>query len=113
MSNKGLIVGALVLGYMYIKQNGGLPASAPKGMTAVPASMPASVGSGWQQIATGAVAGLLQGLVKAPSNNTSVTTIPSNFDWYNRSGNVQEAVLDMPTSFNDLVGGDDFNIRWA
>lgn len=117
MSNKALIVGALVLGYMYLKQNGGVvggTAYVPKGyQQAVPNSMPASAGSGWQQIGQGAVLGLLQGLAGSPRNNTSTTIVPSNYDWYDRSGYMQEAVNDIPTSFDSLVGGSDYDIRWA
>ena len=115
MSNKALIVGALVLGYMYMRNNGGLPVGqgVPKGYTAVPNSMPASAGSGWQQIGQGAVLGLLQGIANGPRNNTSTTVIPTNYDWYDRGGYVQEAVSGIPTSFDELVGGDGYGIGWA
>lgn len=46
---------------------------------AVP-SMPASTGNGWQQMAQGAVAGLLSAIANGPSNNTSQVYFPSNRD---------------------------------
>lgn len=100
MSDKALIVGGLVVAYMLMQRNA-VASTVPKGAVA---SMPANVGNGWQQIAQGALSGFLQSIASGPVNNTSTTVFPSNSDWVNRSGIVQEAVSNAPATMDDYIG---------
>jgi hypothetical protein len=97
MSNDNtLIIGAAVLGYLYLRRQ--QAANAAAGIVTLKngavASMPGSVGGGLPQIATGAVAGFFQQLAKSPANNSAgtVARMPAAWDPIDRSGIVQEAV---------------------
>ena len=81
-NNNVLIIGAAVLGYMYLKKNQARVMAPPKagGGPAPVRSMPGNVGSGWQQVGVGAVAGFLQSVIGGVRNNTSQTVFPSNND---------------------------------
>jgi hypothetical protein len=75
-NNNVLIIGAAVLGYLYLKRKGLIaPAGARPGAVA---SMPGSAGTGLQQIATGAVSGFLKQIMSGSANNTSQTTFPAS-----------------------------------
>lgn len=67
-----LLIGGAALLYMMMQRRA---AVAPT--SAAPRSMPGNVGTGWQQVATGAVAGFLQQLATGPKNATSTTVFPS------------------------------------
>lgn len=114
MSNRAVIAGALLLGYLYMNRNGGLPAMQAKAAGKYgPASMPASTGSGLQQVATGALNGFLGAIANGVRNNTPNVMIPSAQDYIDRSGIIQDAVPDIPT-MDDLVSGDSFaDWGWA
>jgi hypothetical protein len=106
-----LIIGAAVLGYLYIKGNQQRVVAAQQQTTAGGVkSLPATVGSGWQQVGVGAVAGFLQGVIGGVRNNTSQTVFPSPYDPMDqvRGGQVQEAVPD----FSEYGIGDDYG-GWA
>jgi hypothetical protein len=74
-NNNVLIIGAAVLGYLYLKRKGMLTTVPRTG--AVP-SMPGSAGTGLQQIATGAVSGFIKQIMSGAGNNTSQTTFPAS-----------------------------------
>jgi hypothetical protein len=90
-NNNVVLIGGLVLAFMYMQRR---QVMAVRPGTGAVASMPANVGTGWQQVATGAVAGFLQNLAKGPVNNTSQSYFPSTIDPLDaiRGGVVQEAV---------------------
>lgn len=92
-NNNLLLAGALVVGFMMMNRRAqAAPVYAQQPSGAVP-SMPGNVGSGWQQIAQGAVAGFLGSLASGPSNNTSQSHFPSYQDPVDafRGGIAQEA----------------------
>lgn len=94
--NTGLIIGALVVLYMMSKSRPQYAAgtgAVPYG--GAPASMPASAGSGWSQVAQGALNGFLGAIASGPRNNTSAQVLPSYTD-YNDGwrGNVVQEGLD-------------------
>ncbi len=77
-NNNTLLAVALVGGFFLLNRR---PAQSPVYVQQpVPSSMPASVGNGWQQMAQGAVAGLLSAFAYGPANNTSQTNFPSYSD---------------------------------
>jgi hypothetical protein len=79
-NNNALMIGALALAFVYVQRR----PQAMVGTTVRPNgavnSMPGNVGTGWQQAASGAVAGFLQSLAKGPTNNTSQSYFPSTID---------------------------------
>lgn len=83
---------ALVGGFFLMNRRQSAPVYAGPPPGAVP-SMPGSTGTGWQQMAQGAVAGLLGAIANGPSNNTSQTYFPSERDPVDsiRGGIAQEA----------------------
>lgn len=112
-NNNVLIIGAAVLGYLYLKGQQQRVVVAQQQQQAGGAgvkSLPASVGSGWQQVGVGAVAGFLQGVIGGVRNNTSQTVFPSPYDPMDqvRGGQVQEAVPDL----SEWGLGDDYG-GWA
>jgi hypothetical protein len=104
--NTGLIVGGLVLAYLYMKRT--QTATAYAVSTKAPVTMPASVGSGTKQIAVGALAGLLQSLASGPANNTSQTYFPSQYAT-DTTGIVQEDVRYSAPGVSDLIDTNDFS----
>jgi capsular polysaccharide biosynthesis protein len=78
-NNNVLLAGGLVLAFLMLNRRQAAPVaySVPPGAVA---SMPSSVGNGWQQLAQGAVAGLLGALANGPANNTSQSYFPSYAD---------------------------------
>jgi hypothetical protein len=75
-NNNVLIIGAAVLGYLYLKKRGMIgPVMARPGAVG---SMPGSAGTGLQQIATGAVSGFIKQIMSGAGNNTSQTTFPAS-----------------------------------
>jgi hypothetical protein len=78
--NTPLLIGGAALLYFYMRNRAAMyppRAVLPPGAVA---SMPGNIGSGVQQVATGALAGFLQSLMAAPRNNTSQTSFPSSYD---------------------------------
>jgi len=95
-NNTLLIVGVVGL-YLYMKSRQA-PVYAPiptasqnPGYNGAP-SMPASTGNGWQQIAAGAVAGLLGTIAYGSYNQTSQSAFPGYQDPIYRGGIEQERV---------------------
>lgn len=111
MSNRALLVGGLMLFYLYNNRTATLKAAAGGTVKGVPASVPSTVGSGWAQVATGAVAGLLQGFGAAPRNNTPTTIFPVSTDITDRSDVLQEVVPNLPINMDDYING--AGLGWA
>lgn len=112
-NNNMALLAVLAVGYLYMRrQQQAVVASnvsrAPVG-TAV-GSMPGSVGTGWQQVAAGAVGGFLQSLAKGPANNSSTTVIPNYAP--GSYGAVQDTVYE-PQSVDDIVGMNTDTTWWA
>lgn len=110
-NNNALIIGAAVLGYLYLKKNqgrviGGQTRPATGGVT----SMPGNVGAGWQQVGVGAVAGFLQSVIGGVRNNTSQTVFPTSRDPMDavRGDQVQEGSYD-----DTLIGDGSEFAQWA
>lgn len=78
-NNNVLIAAALVGGFFLLNRRQAAQTYYPP-QQQYPATMPSSVGNGWQQIAQGAVAGFLSSLAYGPSNNTSQTNFPGYHD---------------------------------
>jgi hypothetical protein len=96
-NNNVLILGAAILGYMYLKNSQArVMAAGQQPVKGVVQSLPSNVGSGWQQVGVGAVAGFLQSIVGGVRNNTSQTNFPSSYDPVDQvRGNIlQEGVYD-------------------
>ncbi|MBV6324360.1 hypothetical protein [Duganella violaceipulchra] len=110
-NNNALIIGAAVLGYLYLKNNQGrVIAGQTRPVRGGVTSMPGNVGSGWQQVGVGAVTGFLQSVIGGVRNNTSQTNFPSSRDPLDaiRGDQVQEGTYD-----DTLIGdGSEFN-AWA
>jgi len=83
-NNNVLIAGALVVGFFMLNRRPVQPAYGQPAygqpQYGAPATMPGNVGNGWQQMAQGAVAGLISAIAYGPSNNTSTTTFPNYGD---------------------------------
>ena len=80
-NNNVLIAAALVGGFFLLnRRQAAQPYYPQQPAYGAPATMPGSVGNGWQQIAQGAVAGFLSSLAYGPSNNTSQTNFPGYHD---------------------------------
>lgn len=109
-NNNALIIGAAVLGYLYLKNNRGRVAGQPRPQTGVVTSMPGNIGAGWQQVGVGAVAGFLQSVIGGVRNNTSQTNFPSTADPMDaiRGGQVQEVGYD-----DTLIGDGSGFSEWA
>lgn len=109
-NNNALIIGAAVLGYLYLKGNQGrVVAGQPR--PGVVTSMPGNVGAGWQQVGVGAVAGFLQSVIGGVRNNTSQTVFPTTKDPMDsiRGDQLQEGSYGDSTLIGD---GEDF-YTWA
>lgn len=93
-NNNVLIAGGLVVGFLLLNRRQAQPVYTTQPQYGAPATMPGNVGNGWQQMAQGAVAGLISAIAYGPSNNTSQTTFPSYYDPVDaiRGGIVQERV---------------------
>lgn len=107
-NNNVLIIGAAVLGYLYLKRKGLIaPAGARPGAVA---SMPGSAGTGLQQIATGAVSGFIKQIMSGTGNNTSQTTFPSsgNATPYNNPGSYGDIINETPAPnwWDNGISGD-------
>lgn len=108
-NNNGIVIAGLIVAYLYMKrtQVGGV---VPVKAGGLPASMPATVGSGAKQIAVGAIAGLLQGLASSPWNNTSQTVFPTTTA--SSYGAVQD-VVGAPASLDEMLSGNTDTTWWA
>jgi hypothetical protein len=95
-NNNVLIIGAAVLGYMYLKNNQARVVGQGQPVKGVVPSMPGNIGAGWQQVGVGAVAGFLQSVIGGVRNNTSQTVFPSQYDPMDqiRGDQVQEVGYD-------------------
>jgi len=93
-NNNVLLAGALVVGFFMMNRRQAAPVYAQQPQQQLPNSMPGNVGNGWQQMAQGAVAGLLSSIAFGPRNNTPFTSLPSYGDPVDaiRGGITQEAV---------------------
>lgn len=108
-NNNMTILAVLAVAYLYMRrqQQTALAYNATKSPTGAPvASMPGNVGTGWQQIASGAIGGFLQSLAKGPTNNTSTTVFPSYAT--NDSAVLQDVVYRAPDA-SDLIDANDFS----
>lgn len=107
-NNNTLLAVALVGGFFLLNRRQAAPVAYSGPPPGAVSSMPGNVGNGWQQMAQGAVAGLLGALANGPANNTSQTYFPSYQDPVDaiRGGIAQEAV---PGSFFDGFGWVDTN----
>lgn len=107
MSDRALILGGLLVAYLYMKRNGaGVQVKASIMTTkgaALPASVPATVGSGYQQMAAGALTGFLRGVAAGPANNTATLILPNNVDYIDRSDILQDAVGATGADVSDLA----------
>jgi hypothetical protein len=108
-NNNALIIGAAILGYLYLKNNQGRTvAGQPR--PGVVKSMPGNVGAGWQQVGVGAVAGFLQSVIGGVRNNTSQVVFPSQNDPMDavRGDQLQEGSYD-----DSLIGDGSEFAEWA
>lgn len=108
-NNNALIIGAAVLGYLYLKKNQNRVATNQVRPGAV-TSMPGNVGAGWQQVGVGAVAGFLQNVIGGVRNNTSQVVFPTTKDPMDaiRGDQIQEG------SYDDSLIGDGLEFStWA
>lgn len=103
--NNNVLIAVAVVGFLYMRSKGALGvAPAYNGMRpGGVASMPASAGSGLQQIATGALAGFLQQIAKSPSNNTSAAVLGgAYYDPIQRGGILNEAVPETDYGYGSM-----------
>lgn len=113
-NNDILIIGGAVLAYMYLKNTQGRIANgygqAQQPIRGGVPSMPGNVGSGWQQVGVGAVAGFLQSVIGGVRNNTSQTTFPSGRDPVD---DYRGDILQEGNYTGGLIGDGDGSYLWA
>jgi hypothetical protein len=79
-NNNTLLAVALVGGFLLLNRRQTAPMAYSGPPLGAVSSMPGSAGTGWQQMAQGAVAGLISAIANGPANNTSQTYFPSQVD---------------------------------